>query len=73
MSLLPILTCKIKGRAGDWALEGKVELQIWEKKGERKGETTMEEEGEEEVQRQWSRTIWPGKIKSYKESHTWGI
>lgn len=52
MSLLPILTCKIKGRAGDWAVEGKVELQIWEKKGERKGETTMEEEGEEEVQRQ---------------------
>ena len=52
MSLLPILTGKIKGRAGDWALEGKVELQIWEKKGERKGETTMEEEGEEEVQRQ---------------------
>ena len=48
MSLLPILTGKIKGRAGDWAEEGKVELQIWE----RKGETTMEEEGEEEVQRQ---------------------
>ena len=38
MSLLPILTCKIKGRAGDWAVEGKVELQIWEKKGERKGD-----------------------------------
>ena len=52
MSLLPILTCKIKGRAGDWAVEGKVELQIWGEKGERKGETTMEEEGEEEVQRQ---------------------
>ena len=69
MSLLPILTGKIKGRAGDWAVEGKVELQIWEKKGE----TTMEEEGEEEVQRQWCRTMWPGKIKSYKESHTWGI
>ena len=73
MSLLPILSCKIKGRAGDWAVEGKVELQIWEKKGERKGETIMEEEGEEEVQRQWCRTMWPGKIKSYKESHTLGI
>ena len=23
MSLLPILTCKIKGRAGDWAVEGR--------------------------------------------------
>ena len=73
MSLLPILTCKIKGRAGDWAVEGKVELQIWGEKGERKGEKTMEEEGEEEVQRQWSKTMWPGKIKSYKESHTLGI
>ena len=47
MSLLPILTCKIKARAGDWAVEGKVELKIWQKKEERRGERTMDEEGEE--------------------------
>ena len=46
MSLLPILTCKIKGRAGDWAVEGKVELKISQKKEERRGERTMDEEGE---------------------------
>ena len=27
MNLLPILTCKIKARAYDWAVEGKVELK----------------------------------------------
>jgi hypothetical protein len=27
VNLLPILTCKIKARAGDWAVEGKVELK----------------------------------------------
>ena len=27
MNLLPTLTCKIKARAGDWAVEGKVELK----------------------------------------------
>lgn len=34
MNLLPILTCKIKARAGDWAGEGKVELKNWGKKRE---------------------------------------
>ena len=38
MNLLPTLTCKIKARAGDWAVEGKVELQSLGKKEERKEE-----------------------------------
>ena len=48
MNPLPTLTCKIKARAGDWAVEGKVELKSLgekEDRGERGGEgTKMEEE-----------------------------
>ena len=62
MNLLPILTCKIKARAGDWAVEGKVEQKVLEKEGEKEGggtrrgwsERKMEEE---EVEGKWSRSM----------------
>ena len=42
MNLLPALTCKIKARAGDWAVEGKTELKsLWEKE-ERTGRKTIQ-------------------------------
>ena len=44
MNLLPTLTCKIKARAGDWAVEGKVELKSLGEKEERKEGRTGEEE-----------------------------
>jgi hypothetical protein len=37
VNLLPALTCKIKARAGDWALKGKMELKSLGEKEERKG------------------------------------
>jgi hypothetical protein len=43
VNLLPTWTCKIKARAGDWAVEGKVEL-----KSLRVKEEGREEEGEKE-------------------------
>jgi hypothetical protein len=52
VNLLPTLTCKIKARAGDWAVEGKVELKSLgekEERGERKeGEGEGEGEGRKE-------------------------
>ena len=36
MNLLPTLTCKIKARASDWAVEGKVELKSLGEKEERR-------------------------------------
>ena len=35
MNLLPTLTCKIKARASDWAVGGKVELKSLGEKEER--------------------------------------
>ena len=40
MNLLPTLTCKIKARASDWAVEGKVELKSLGEKEESKRERT---------------------------------
>jgi hypothetical protein len=46
VSLLPTLTCKIKARAGDWAVEGKAELEKSEGEGgERRREDDEEKEG----------------------------
>ena len=50
MNLLPTLTCKIKARAGDWAVEGEVELKSL-------GEKEREEEKEEEGRWKKNRTI----------------
>ena len=38
MNILPILTCKIKARASDWAVKGKVEPKsFWERRSEHEG------------------------------------
>ena len=65
VSLLLTLTCKIKARAGDWAVEGKVELK---RLGERKGGGMTEEE---EVEGEWSRSPWLRETASSKGSHRW--
>ena len=36
MNIFPILTCKIKARASDWAVEGKVELKSLGEKEDRR-------------------------------------
>ena len=47
MNVLPILSCKIKARAGDWAVEGKGGAESFRER-ERKEEG---ESGEEEIGR----------------------
>jgi hypothetical protein len=74
VNLLPILTCKIKARASDWEVEGKVELKgFGGEGGQGQGGVGGERATEEEVEGKWSRNTWPGGTTSYKESHSWGI
>ena len=79
MNLLPILTCKIKAKTGNWAAEGKVEPKSFRERRGSKG-WGREAEGrkerkteEEEVEGKWNRSTWPGETVSYKGSHSWGI
>jgi len=67
VNLLPILSGQMKARTCDWAMGGEGEagsLREWRK---RKGRLE-----EEEVERRWSRTIWPGEAINSKESHSCG-
>jgi hypothetical protein len=65
VNLLPTLTFQIKAGACDWAEVGKVELKSFgEKREGRRGK--MEEE---EVEREWSRSLWLGETASYMGSH----
>ena len=48
MNLLPTWTCKIKARAGDWAVEGKVELKSLGEK-----EETESEDKDREKEGRW--------------------
>ena len=52
MNLLPILTCKIKARAGDWAVEGKVELKSLGEKEEREEREDEEEKEERKMEQE---------------------
>jgi hypothetical protein len=48
VNLLPTLTCKIKARAGDWVVEGKVELKSLGEK-----EETESEDKDREKEGRW--------------------
>ena len=41
----PTLTCKIKARVSDWAVEGKVELKTLGGKEEKRGQRGRKEDG----------------------------
>jgi hypothetical protein len=64
VNILPILTCKIKARAHDWALERKVELKIFKEKGRGRRERGRQK------RRRWKEN---GETASYKGSPSWGI
>jgi hypothetical protein len=49
VKIFPILTCKIKTRAGDWAVEGKVEPKsVREKRREHEGVNEESKEGKKD-------------------------
>jgi hypothetical protein len=52
VNLLPTLTCKIKARAGDWAVEGKVELKSLGEKEEREEREDEEEKEERKMEQE---------------------
>ena len=66
---LPILTGQIKARACDWAVEGKVGLEVLERRRQKR----ERKEEDEEVEGRWSRTTWPGGATSSKGSPSWGM
>lgn len=60
MNLLPILTCKIKARVGDWAVEGKVELKSFNERGgeEKRKERKKDEGGGRTLLEQVETPVW---------------
>lgn len=78
MNLLPILTCKIKTRARDRAVEGKGGLKVLDTDREKGGRETRRgrrerKTEEEEVEGKWSRSTWPRETTSCKGFRRWGI
>ena len=66
MSLLRILTCKIKARVVIGKVEGKVELKSFREKEERGRRNNNRRGGS---RGKWSRSTGPGETAGYKGSH----
>ena len=74
MTILPILTGQKKGRACDWALEGKGGTGSSRMRGRmRKRRVCRQRMEEEEEKPGWTRTPWMGETASSKGSYSWRI
>jgi hypothetical protein len=76
MNFLPILTCKIKAKASDWTVEGKMKLKVLERERGRGGDKERKKKRRQKKRRwekKWSRSTWPKETTCYKGFHRWGI
>jgi hypothetical protein len=62
VNLLPILTCKIKARASDWAVEAKVELKSF-------GERRRKSEGENKERKEKAKDCRGGGGRKMEQKH----